>query len=597
MNLLELETQDPVSWCENNITLDYGAFDRENHPLMVEPITAAAKIRGGTVGLIGSVQHIKTLTAQLLHLYKAATAPCRAAHYDLTKEAIAEFSDDKFTPLIDNTDAVTRLIPEQGYRRGKFYTGMPYGFIRLLSARILANRNSKTLKFVSMDESWAYEDGEGWIEQVHDRQASYPWSWSMFLPSSGQTEGSELDVMWKKSTQKVWHIKCDCCGEMIPYVWSLETKDGQVPRGGMRWGKHDEICNDDGTINKDKLTKSIYYECQLCHGQMPWSAGHVARRNKDGAYIQTNKDGDPKIDFYNYNAISHFPWPDLVMLWKDACSERQRGSLTGIENFIRKRLAEPWDEKKYVSTDKIPEASGGYNRGDAWEDAKFLFCTVDVQQDHYYWRIRAWGMVDGKLETRGIDWGKAMSTGEIKDVCDNWNIPQGGLDSNIGCRVFLDGNYNTSQVRRICSENGWMMMRGDDKKQFRHKDGLYRMYSPIQYVDAWEGTGSNNQRYVGQFWFSKLESKNALALVRSIRNPEPAWTHEDDAGPVYEKQINAWARIVRQRKTDGSEFYDWINRSPHDDHLYDCEAMQIVCASMAGLVGVTNSGESADIDK
>ena len=90
MNLLELETQDPVAWCENNITLDYGAFDRENHPLMVEPMQAAAKMRGGTVGLIGSVQHIKTLTAQLLHLYKAATAPCRAAHYDLTKEALAE---------------------------------------------------------------------------------------------------------------------------------------------------------------------------------------------------------------------------------------------------------------------------------------------------------------------------------------------------------------------------------------------------------------------------------------------------------------------------------------------------------------------------
>ena len=98
MNLLELETQDPVAWCENNITLDYGAFDRENHPLMVEPMQAAAKIRGGTVGLIGSVQHIKTLTAQLLHRYKAATAPCRAAPDDLTQEAIARCRDDKVTP-------------------------------------------------------------------------------------------------------------------------------------------------------------------------------------------------------------------------------------------------------------------------------------------------------------------------------------------------------------------------------------------------------------------------------------------------------------------------------------------------------------------
>jgi len=120
VNLLELEIQDPVAWCERNVTLDYGQFDRNNHPLMVEPMRAAAKIRGGTVGLIGSVQHIKTLTAQLLHLYKAQTSPCRAAHYDLTKEAIAEFSDDKFTPLIDNTTAITRLIQSRAIVAANF---------------------------------------------------------------------------------------------------------------------------------------------------------------------------------------------------------------------------------------------------------------------------------------------------------------------------------------------------------------------------------------------------------------------------------------------------------------------------------------------
>lgn len=551
-------------------------------------------MRGGYVGLIGSVQHIKTLTAQLLQLYKAHTAPCRAAHYDLTKEAIAEFSDDKFTPLIDNTPAITDLIPDQGYRRGKFYTGMPYGFIRLLSARVLANRNSKTLKFISMDESWAYAEGEGWIDQVHDRQASYPWSWSMFLPSSGQTEGSELDVLWKKSTQKTAHFKCDCCGEYIPYVWTLPMQDGEIPKGGMRWGAAGEIENEDGSINKAKLTDTIYYECQKCGGRMNWNAGKVAARNESARYVQMNPDGDPKIDFYNYNAIAHFPWPDLVMQWKDACEERSRGSLTGMENFIRKRLAQPWNEKNYVSTDKAPKSHGGYALGDPWADSQFTFCTVDVQQDHYYWLIRGWGVVDGKLKSRLIDWGKALSTGEIADACTKWNIPQGGLKPEVGCRVFLDGNYNTTQVRRICAENGWMMLRGDDKKQFKHKDGLYRMYSPIQYVDAWEGTGNAAESFVGQFWFSKLESKNSFATVRSIKEPERVWTYADNAGDVYERQINTWARITRTRKTDGSSYFDWINRDAHNDHLGDCERMQMVCASMAGLIGATKREESGE---
>ena len=38
--ILELSASDPVDWCEKNIQLDYGSFDRDNHPLMTEPLPA-----------------------------------------------------------------------------------------------------------------------------------------------------------------------------------------------------------------------------------------------------------------------------------------------------------------------------------------------------------------------------------------------------------------------------------------------------------------------------------------------------------------------------------------------------------------------------
>ena len=71
---------DPIDWLEASVQLDYGNFKRGNHPLMVEPLRMAATKRGGYVGLIGSVQHIKTLTAQLVQLYGLHTSPCNAAH-------------------------------------------------------------------------------------------------------------------------------------------------------------------------------------------------------------------------------------------------------------------------------------------------------------------------------------------------------------------------------------------------------------------------------------------------------------------------------------------------------------------------------------
>lgn len=595
MNLDKYSIADPVDWCERNITLDYGRFKRENHPLMIEPLRAISGMKGGIVGLIGSVQHIKTLTAQLWQLYSAQVEPTRSAMYDLTEQALKEFSDDKFTPLIDGTDAILGLIPKQAYRRTKFYTSMPFGSIRLLSAKILANRNSKTLERISCDESWAYETN--WLDQIQDRMASYPWSWQLFLPSSGQTAGSDLDEFWKRSTQKVWHIPCDCCGEMIPYIWTPGKQGEEMGAGGMRWGAKEDICHDDGSINHDALRDSIYYECQKCGGKMRPDLGRTAERNLKGRYIQTNESGDPKLDFYHYNALAHFPWSDLVEQWLKAGIDRDRGNLKGIENFIRKRLAEPWNEGSFVSGDENVENSGPYDLGEVWESEgeSFKFCTVDVQKDHFYFVIRDWRIVNGVLRSRLLERGKVMSSTEIREACDKWKIPQAGLNEEIGCRVFLDGNYNTIQVQRIACQNGWMVFRGDNAKDYRHPDGIRRMYSDIQFIDIGEGTVNSGQRWVGQFAFSNNQAMNRLSLIRSIKDNhgQPVWTHAINAGSMYVKQLNAWAKI-RREKQDGSAYFDWIQRFGHD-HFHDCEKMQLVCASMANLVG-TDHVEKQEVD-
>ncbi len=45
MKLPEPERKDPVAWCEQNHQLDYGNFKRENHPLLVDVLNAAADER------------------------------------------------------------------------------------------------------------------------------------------------------------------------------------------------------------------------------------------------------------------------------------------------------------------------------------------------------------------------------------------------------------------------------------------------------------------------------------------------------------------------------------------------------------------------
>lgn len=574
-----------LRWCERNITLDYGQFKSAYHPLLNEPMAALANSRGKTIGLIGSVQHIKTLTAQLWHLYSLHVEPGRAAMYDLTEAALKEFSDDKFTPLIDNTDAVLKVIPNQPYRRTKFFTSTNYGAIRLLSANVLAARNSKTLERISADESWAY--GDNWLDQIKDRTSSYNWSSQIFLPTSGQTKGSELDRLWEQSSKKTWHVKCDCCDKYIPYIWRSKAIGEEIPMGGMRWASKEDYTDTDGSINFSKLAASVYYECQLCGGKMEANLPKQKVRNQTGKYISLNPAGDSKTDFYHYNALAHIDWPELVRQFKVAQIDRERGVLTTLENFVRKRLAEAWTEADYVSADILTIAAGGYNLNAAWDaQNQFVFCTIDVQKDHYYYVIRSWCIVQGTLRSRLLDCNKVVTAAEIALACDKWKIPQNALGSGGACRVFLDGNYNTNQVQRIAMEYNWMVFRGDSAKDYMCQDGFRRIYSDIKPVDAYDGTALSRGARVGQFFFSKQSAKNRLSLMRSLKDHKgnPIWTHADDAGAMYERQINAWAKISKT-KPDGSVYYDWINRDKHNDHYFDCEAMQVVCAAMCKSLG------------
>ena len=585
-NLLKLKQPDPVAWSERNIQLDYGNFDRAKHPLMIEPLRAAASMRGGMVGLIGSVQHIKTLSAQILHLYNAHTSPGRAAHYDLTKEALKEFSDDKFTPLLDNTPVIQGIISQGRHAQTTFYTQFPFGFIRLLGARILAHRNSKTIEMVTLDESWAYE--AGWIDQIKDRLSSYPWSWRMFLPTSGQAVGSEIDTLWKRSTQKVWNVHCEHCNKLIPYIWTQpRQKDGTQLPGGMKFATGDDVLFEDGAIDYGKIRESVYYECQICSGQMKYNAAKVNERNLKGRYVAMNENGDPDIDFYNYNAIAHFPWGDLACQFHDATAAKNRGDLEALENFVRKRLAQPWDKAKFISVSEDEDSAGDYKAGEVWKEADFTFCTIDVQKDHFFYTIRSWSQ---GVESRLIEAHKAISDLQIVDMCEKYGIQQNGME---GSQVFVDGNYNTAEVQRIAAKNGWIVLRGQNCKLFRHEDGTFKLYSPAQFIDTWQGTdkGEGAVKYCVQFFYSENEVKLRFATLRGIDEPRRLLTYPADIGDNYIRQLNSWKQIAKINAKTGGTYYDFV-KTYRNDHFYDCEKQQIIGAAMAGLIGIDSTPQT-----
>jgi len=403
----------------------------------------------------------------------------------------------------------------------------------------------------------------------------------MFLPTSGQTAGSEVDVLWKRSTQKVWHVPCDCCGEMIPYIWTQpKQKDGAQLPGGMKFASGDDVIFENGDIDYGKIRVSVYYECQLCEGQMQFNPATQHARNLAGRYIQLNPNGDPKIDFYNYNAMAHFPWGDLACQYHDAVAAKNRGDLEALENFVRKRLAQPWDKAKFISVSEDEDSAGDYKAGVAWDKADYTFCTIDVQKDHYFYVIRSW---TNGVESRLIEAHKAVSDLHIVEMCEKYDIPQ---DYGTGSRVFIDGNYNTAEVQRIAAKNGWVVLRGQNCKLFNH-DGLRKLYSEEQWIDTWQGTdsGEGKVKYCMQLYYAENEARLRFATLRGMSEPKRLWTYAADIGVNYIRQLNSWKQIAKTNPKDGSTYYDFIC-TYRNDHFYDCEKMQIIGACFADLIGM-----------
>ena len=609
--MLLADRKSTVAWCRKHVSLDYGVFDPARHyGLMAEPLDYMDRYPGHICGLMGSVQSVKTLAIELKTLRDMQVDPARVGFYCASEEAVKDITQKKFNALRDFTAPIVDLRDSLGNRAMYAATGQqflhPSGPVQFLNAGVKRTRNSLTLQKIRLDEPWMYEPS--WIEQIKGRATAFPWQWEMQLATSAPTIGSETHRLYLDSDQRTRHYHCPHCGELFNNIfrhnngeWSILPEagaDGTIPAGGLRFDTSDAVKNPDDSLNKGKFLASVYFQCPHCAAAMRYSTGLVAKLNESAVWVPLNPDPDPKIHFWHWNYFCHVDWAEIAWLYVRACRAKNRGDVSHLEEVYRKRFAIPWSN---AITDK-PEAAGVFRgtydcaRLDApfrlaswWSEAIYHFMTVDVQQDHFWAVVRAWGSDESRL----IWAGRILTAGALKDVQKHFQIPDhGGMLMEAPCGVFLDGNYNTETVRRICAEMHWHILRGrDEERDFKHEDGLRRLFAEPIYINPFEGTGKSNRGMVTETYFAKAGARNRLALLRSITDPRRIWTVGRDVPETYLHQIDSWVRIAKRRATDDSYRYIWYNTRT-EDHLYDCECMQVIVASMCGLVGA----ESMEID-
>jgi hypothetical protein len=499
----------------------------------------------------------------------------------VTGKDAADFSDEKFTPLLQSCQCILSRLPHDPHARGTKALFKFKAPVSLLSAEVKAHRNQRSGKDLYLDEAWQYPHGA--LAEIIARSDSFEHTRRILIAETGPDEGGETDLLFNRSPQKTWLVACTLCNKRVELVFGDATSEE-----GIKWDKNDRTCNSEGFWNSELAARTVRWVCPACKGVIRYSQATLQVLNdpaRGAGYEVRNHEPDPLVEGWTANAFCFRDWRHLVTEWLDASNAKRLGELNLLEEFTRKKLCKAWSPLMHFTT-KVEYPIGDYNLKQDW----------DGELTHPYWGFRSWGK-HGRSRLRGF--ARCWSEPEVADF-----VKQMGVDPAL---VFMDSAYDPKdpdskgalwgRTMRTCAEFGYVAVNGVSEMGFKHGDGSVKLYSPERKIDAWQGTQLfGRKKRVLLFNYSSRGSKFLLHNLRTQKGEDglARWTVAADTPQEYLKQAYA-ERLRKKKSSKGHSYWEWYQVA--DNHAFDCECIQVVVAYMYSIIGGEGAIGAAEGDR
>ena len=568
----------PWRWAEIHVPgIPYspvpGKFRSEHTPWIREPTEAMVDTKVRLVVIQASVQSGKTTAAEISLCFVAANLPGPTLWLNETDEDAKDQSESRLQKLFVECEPVRRLFPKNRHKLRNstihFANGMT---LWILGAHNRTNLQRRSIRWIFADECWAYPPGH--LAEAEARVTAFGWLGKCILMSQAGEEGDEFERKFEMTDQREWTFACPKCGTRQPFKWE-----------NIEWSK--SARREDWDWDYGEVQKTTSLRCTGCNHYFEDTDRVRRELNSTGQFVAQNPNASPENAGFHWNSLCAMSWGRLAELYLRAKAVSRQGDFSLLQQFYQKRLAIPWRE---TSEDyKLEIERTGYRKGELWDEeaafdkngriipgpydpeaisAPLRVLTVDVQMDHLFAVVRAWS-ANGSSR---LIWNERILTFEdIRTLQERFTI-----HPNL---VFLDAGHAAYEVYRQCAEYGWTALIGDRRPTFVHRgrDGksVHRFYSPRRKVVL----GHNKSCSV--FYWSNLNCKDILARLRRNQRPEKGatWEVPDDIDDDYLAQMESEHRIK-----DGGKWL-WKQIGSRPNHLWDCEAMQVVAVVMLKLVG------------
>jgi phage terminase large subunit GpA-like protein len=314
-----------------------------------------------------------------------------------------------------------------------------------------------------------------------------------------------------------------------------------------------------------RQNRLAWYECSSCKGRI--DDRHKPKMLARGRWESESGVSSSRVGFHLSALYS--PWRKFG----DIAAEfiRADGDPGATMNFRNSWLAEPFEvQVSRREPSKIREkAEQAGQRGVAgrirvvpnW--AVLLIATADVQKDHCYYSVTAWGY---ELKSKRVFFGIAATLDEVYRQVFTPDVPFVAESGGGACNVSLlvvDSGYRKDEVTDFARR---------DPARVHLAKGLSTYFGPIAEPKVEKSSG------VTVWNINTMQSKDTLDRV--IGDPDPdKWQVYPEIGDEFCSQVVAEHKVLDPQ----TKRMEWKTKtSGAANHALDCEAMACAVATAMG---------------
>ena len=430
--------------------------------------------------------------------------------------------------------------------------------------------SSQPCRYVLNDEVDKYPDFSGQegnpIDLSDVRTSTYQHRRKIGIFSTPTTDGKYIWNEYRNSDQRAFWIPCPRCGEY------------QVP------DFYRDIKWPEGARSPDLLQDSslTHYQCSHCGNQIHdrqkswmlergrWAQAGVAVRR--GGELEGTPSSRVRAGFHCTGILS--PWVKFGQLAGEFL--KAKDSPDKLMAWRNSRLALPWTEREESIPEKlIRDRIGNYPAGHAPKGALLITAGVDVQKDHMWYSVRAWGL---GARSWGLRYGLAHTWDDVVRAIIQATYLLGGERKKVE-RCIIDMGYLPDEVAAFCAQYRGLMFPAR---------GSGTVGAPLKV----ERSPAGGPAFVHRPDFFKDR------LARYIRAPlggPESWQIHAGTEDEYVRQMTSEHKTMVRRA--GRNFAVWLPVTDRAaNHIWDTEVLNVIGAESLGIPYLEAEADAVELE-